>query len=84
MLRNVLVQAAYQLAITLYLVYAGADDFGIDDAYLLEHGFSTSVTKYLGTFIFNTFVMCQVPHPPQPACSFTSNQLSPCLTVHAP
>ncbi len=60
MLRNVLTQSAYQLAITLYLVYAGADDFNITDEYLAEHGYSDSVEKYLGTFIFNIFVLCQV------------------------
>ena len=62
MLRNVLVQSSYQLAITLYLVYAGERDFGINDEYLGDHGFSCTPTKYLGTFVFNSFVLCQVCH----------------------
>jgi magnesium-transporting ATPase (P-type) len=67
MARNILMQAAYQLAITLWLVYGGKDAFGITPGYLADHGFNVHVgnvdvlpTEYLNTFIFNSFVMCQV------------------------
>ncbi len=60
MLRNVLTQSLYQLAVTLFLVYDGAFEFGITDEYLVNNGYSVSVSRYLNTFIFNTFVLCQV------------------------
>ena len=61
MMRNVLIQSAYQLGITLWLVYAGLDTFGITEEYLLSNGYGLDKTnEYLGTFIFNTFVLCQV------------------------
>ena len=61
-IRNVLVQACYQLAITLWLVYDGKNTFGIDEAFLAENNFPSDVTtnEYLGCFIFNVFVACQV------------------------
>jgi len=61
MLRNVLVQSGYQLGITLWLVYAGKDTFHITEEYLLSNGYGLDKTnEYLGTFIFNIFVLCQV------------------------
>jgi hypothetical protein len=67
MARNILMQAAYQLGITLWLVYGGKEAFGITPAYLADHGFNINAgnvnvfpTEYLNTFIFNSFVMCQV------------------------
>ena len=44
----------------LYLA-AGQDTFDVTRDYLDRNGFSsTSTENYNGTFIFNTFVMCQV------------------------
>jgi magnesium-transporting ATPase (P-type) len=61
MLRNVLFQSAYQLAITLWLVYSGLRTFDIDEDYLLDNGYNPKhKNEYLGTFVFNTFVLCQV------------------------
>ena len=63
MIRNILCQSFYQLGMCLWLVYVGKDVFGITPNYLFEHGWSpteTEATNFLNTFIFNTFVMCQV------------------------
>ncbi len=60
MWRNILCQSMYQLAITLFLVYDGADAFDIDAEYLDKHDFNCLVSEYVGTFVFNTFVLCQV------------------------
>jgi len=68
MIRNVTCQAVYQLAITLWLVYDGERAFGINAGYLAKHGFHptfkagvcTQCIEYLNTFVFNTFVLCQV------------------------
>jgi hypothetical protein len=74
MIRNVLTQSAFQLGITLWMVYNGAEVFGITREYVCTNGFGCakdnsqdelnyadkSVIEYLNTFIFNTFVICQV------------------------
>jgi hypothetical protein len=67
MTRNILCQSAYQLGITLWLVYGGKDVFGIDAGYLDAHGYKINpgnalaqTNDYLNTFVFNTFVLCQV------------------------
>ena len=74
MMRNVLCQSVFQLAITLWMVYNGAEVFGIDRDYVCSNGFGCakdnsqdelnyadkSVNEYLNTFIFNTFVIMQV------------------------
>ena len=74
MMRNVLCQSVFQLAITLWMVYNGAEVFGIDRDYVCTNGFGCakdnsqdelnyadkSVNEYLNTFIFNTFVIMQV------------------------
>jgi hypothetical protein len=61
MLRNILVQSFYQLGITLFLVYDGKEVFGINAEYLVDNGWGPSRDEeYLGTFVFNTFVLCQV------------------------
>jgi len=69
MIRNVACQSVYQLAITLWLVYDGARVFGINVGYLEAHGWNPTVNsagvcaecnEYLNTFVFNTFVLCQV------------------------
>ena len=75
MWRNLLCQSAYQLAVTLFLVYAGMDSFGIDYAYLSSNGFTSITTdEYLGTFVFNAFVFMQVGSrccsPPLPHSSY--------------
>ena len=46
---------------TLYTL-SGESVFGINDQYLADNGFNVSTTKYLGTFVFNVFVLCQVCH----------------------
>jgi hypothetical protein len=74
MWRNILCQSAFQLAITLFLVYSGEETFGIDLAYLNERGYHATfedtdvVGDYIGTFVFNTFVCAQVRRRGQPAC----------------
>jgi hypothetical protein len=77
MWRNILCQSAFQLAITLFLVYSAEDTFGIDLAYLNERGYHATfedtdvVGDYIGTFVFNTFVAAQVRRRGQPACLVT-------------
>jgi hypothetical protein len=103
MIRNLLFQSAYQLAITLFLVYRGRDAFDIDLPFLDRNGFSTSfndanpLDDYLNTFIFNTFVFCQVSaavvrhiSPPAASAGATDFSLPPMqlycllpLTSHA-
>ncbi len=84
MWRNILCQSAYQLAITLFLVYKGKQSFGIDLGYIDRMGFSTSfvdadpVEDYLGTFVFNTFVFSQVSD-----CTSCSVSLRVCVRVDA-
>jgi hypothetical protein len=66
MIRNIGFQSSYQLAITLFLVYKGVDAFGLDREYLIRHDKwaygkdEDPEADYLGTFVFNTFVFCQV------------------------
>lgn len=51
MWRNILGQSTYQLAILLVLNFAGKQILGLS---------GSDATDVLNTFIFNTFVFCQV------------------------
>jgi hypothetical protein len=59
MWRNILCESAYQLAITLFLVYKGGDAFAIDADYTKDFR-GDNPGDYIGTFTFNTFVFAQV------------------------
>lgn len=63
MWRNILVQSAFQLALTLVFVFDGEDLLDVDAELLDKVGKSNTSDnrhEYVATFIFNAFVFCQL------------------------